>query len=86
MSKLKDKIKDKLPGVNSEPEHKTEKEKLDERREEILAQGRKFKYPMQFAKHRLVIATIIVALVALVLAGLIGWLSLYKTQSTGDIH
>lgn len=85
MSKLKDKIKDKLPGISNEPEHKTEKEKLDERREEILAQGRKFKYPMQFAKHRLVIATIIVALVALVLAGLIGWLSLYKTQSTGDI-
>ncbi len=84
MSKIKDKIKDKLPG-NSEPEHKTEKEKLDERREEILSKGRKFKYPMQFAKHRLVIATVIIALVVLILTGILGWLSLYKTQNTGDV-
>lgn len=84
MSKIKQKLKSRLPG-KSEPEHKTEKEKLDERREEILAQGRKFKYPMQFAKHRLVIATVMVALVALILVGILGWFSLYKTQSTGDI-
>lgn len=83
MSKLTAKIKDKLP--SKEPEHKTEKEKLEERREEILAQGRKFKYPMQFAKHRLVLATVIIALVAFALAGVFGWLALYKTQSNSDV-
>lgn len=83
--KITDKLKDKLPMRSAEPEHKTEKEKLEERREEILAKGRKFKYPMQFAKHRLVFVTIIVAVVALIAAGGITFVSLYKTQSTSDI-
>lgn len=80
MSKIK------LPKIGkNKDEHKTEKEKFDERREEILAQGRKFKYPMQFAKHRLVIVTIIIAVVAVGLAGLMGWFSLYRSQGIGDV-
>ena len=82
MGKLKTAIKNKLP---NKMEHKTEKEKLDKRREEVLAKGRKFKYPMQFAKHRLVFITIAIALIALVAAGVFGWVSLYKTQNTGDV-
>lgn len=82
MGKLKTTIKNKLP---SKVEHKTEKEKLDKRREEVLAQGRKFKYPMQFAKHRLVFITIAIAIIAVIGAGVFGWVSLYKTQNTGDV-
>lgn len=82
MPKIIKKIKNKLPG---QPEHKTEKEKLEERREEILAQGRKYKYPMQFAKHRLVFITIGVSLAALIAAGVLGWVALYKTQNTSDL-
>ena len=82
MGKLTNAIKNKLPG---KAEHKTEKEKLDKRREEILAKGRKFKYPMQFAKHRLVFITIAIALIAVIGAGVFGWVSLYKTQNTGDV-
>ena len=82
MGKLKDSIKSKLPG---KAEHKTEKEKLDKRREEVLAKGRKFKYPMQFAKHRLVFITIAIAIIAVISAGVFGWVSLYKTQNTGDV-
>ncbi|MBR3263945.1 SurA N-terminal domain-containing protein [Candidatus Saccharibacteria bacterium] len=82
MTKIINKVKDKF-GKNTE--HKTEKEKLDKRREEVLAKGRKFKYPMQFAKHRLVFMTIIIAISALVAVGLLGWVSLYKTQNTGDV-
>ena len=41
-------------------ERKTEKEKVEERREEVLARGRKFKYPLQYAKHRLVVNTIVI--------------------------
>ncbi len=82
MGKISKKIKKKLPG---QPEHKTEKEKLEERREEVLSQGRKFKYPMQFAKHRMVFITIAIALVALILAGVLGWVALYKTQRTSDL-
>ena len=82
MGKIAKKIKKKLPG---QPAHMTEKEKLEERREEVLAQGRKFKYPMQFAKHRMVFITVAIAVVALILAGVLGWAALYKTQSTNDI-
>lgn len=64
---------------------KTEREKVEERREEVLAHGRKFKYPLQYAKHKLMINTIIVALIALVLMVVTGWAMLYKLQDTGDM-
>ncbi len=64
---------------------KTEREKVEERREEVLAKGRKFKYPMQYAKHKLIINTIIVALVAIILMVGAGWAMLYKLQDTGDM-
>ncbi len=64
---------------------KTEREKVEERREEVLAHGRKFKYPLQYAKHKLMINTIIVAVVALILMVVAGWAMLYKFQDTGDM-
>ena len=64
---------------------KTEREKVEERREEVLAHGRKFKYPLQYAKHRLMINTVIVALVALILMVVAGWAMLFKFQDTGDM-
>lgn len=82
MSKIAKKIKAKLP---AKEDHRTEKEKLEDRREEVLSKGRKFKYPMQFAKHRLVFITIAIATLALILAGLLGWVALYKAQNTSDI-
>lgn len=85
MSKEEKSLKSRLPLIGKDKGTKTEKEKFEERREEVLAKGRKFKYPMQFTKHRLVIMTIIIAIVALVLAGFFGWFLLYKSQSTGDV-
>lgn len=64
---------------------KTEREKVEERRDEVLARGRKFKYPMQYAKHKLIINTIVVAVVAIVLMVVAGWAMLYKIQDTGDM-
>lgn len=64
---------------------KTEREKVEERRDEVLARGRKFKYPMQYAKHKLIINTIVVAVVALILMVVAGWAMLYKVQDTGDM-
>ena len=48
-------------------------ETVAEHRERILAGGRKFKYPVQYARHRLVINAILVTLAALVLLAVIGW-------------
>lgn len=57
-------------------------ETVAEHRERILAGGRRFKYPMQYAKHRLVFNTIIVTVVALILVVLVGWWQLYLVQNT----
>lgn len=64
---------------------KTEREKVEERREEVLANGRKFKYPLQYAKYKLVFVTIIISLVAVGILAVVGWAMLYKVQNTGDI-
>ncbi|MBQ1564342.1 SurA N-terminal domain-containing protein [Candidatus Saccharibacteria bacterium] len=64
---------------------KTEQEKVEERREEVLAKGRKFKYPLQWTKHRVVINTILIAfvLLGLIVTGI--WLGLYQFGMTDDL-
>ncbi len=66
-------------------EKKTEREKVEERREEVLARGRRFKYPLQYARHKVVTLTIIISLVAIFAAGTFIHLMLYNFQSTEDI-
>lgn len=68
-----------------EDEKKTEREKVEERREEVLARGRKFKYPLQYAKHKVVNITILISILALVAAGSLIYFMLYKVQSTDDL-
>ena len=58
---------------------------LEESREEILAKGKKFKYPFQYAKHRLVVNTIAISVVAMIAFGVVGWFQLYKAQNMGDV-
>lgn len=64
---------------------KTEKEKVAERREQVLATGRKFKYPLQWTRYRVVVSTILISLViiAVILVG--GWLALYRFGMTDDL-
>ncbi len=58
---------------------------LEESREEILAKGKKFKYPFQYAKHKIVASTIVIAIVAIATFISIGWHQLYRAQNTGDV-
>ena len=69
----------------SKKEKQTEQEKVDERREEVLAQGRKFKYPLQWTKHRIVISTVLIALVVIAVLVVGGWLALYRFNMTDDL-
>ena len=64
---------------------KTEQEKVEERREEVLATGRKFKYPLQWTHSRIIINTILITVIifAVILVG--GWLALYRLNMTDDI-
>ena len=64
---------------------KTEQEKVEERREEVLAKGRKFKYPLQWTKHRIVINTILISIVAIAMIIVGGWFALYKLNMTDDL-
>ena len=57
-------------------------ETVAEHRERILAGGRRFKYPMQYARHRLVITTIIISFVALITVVIVAWWQLYPAQNT----
>lgn len=59
-------------------------ETVAEHRERILAGGRKFKYPHQYVRHKLVINTIIISVATLLLVTLAGWLALYKFQNTSE--
>ena len=71
--------------IKKKEEKKTEQEKVDERREEVLAAGRKFKYPLQWTKHRVVINTVLISLVVLAIIVTSGWLALYQFNMTDDM-
>lgn len=60
-------------------------ETVAEHRERILAGGRRFKYPMQYARHRLVVVTVTLAVAAVALIGIFGWWQLYVAQSTSTM-
>jgi len=75
LSRKRDKAKQQIPS-------RITNETVAEHRERILAGGRRFKYPMQYARHRLVINTIIVTVVALIILVLFGWWQLYSVQNT----
>jgi len=51
-----------------------------EHREQILAGGRKFKYPVQYVKHKLVINSIIIVAAMVLALSLLFWFLLYQTQ------
>ena len=71
--------------LNKKGVKKTEQEKVDERREEVLATGRKFKYPLQWTKHRIVINTILISIVVIAIIVTSGWLALYRLDRTDDL-
>ncbi len=57
-------------------------ETVAEHRERILAGGRKFKYPIQYARHKLVLNAILVVLAATILLVILGWWQLYPMQNS----
>ena len=59
-------------------------ETVAQHREQILAGGRKFKYPIQYARHKLVFNAIIISVSALIVLVLFGWWQLYPSQNTSE--
>lgn len=57
---------------------------LAEHREKVLAGGRKFKYPVQYQRHKLVTNAIIISVVSLIALIGLGWYLLYPAQNTSE--
>jgi len=66
----------------SESPSRITNETVAEHRERILAGGRRFKYPVQYARHKLVINAIIISVIALIASIAIVWWQLYLQQNT----
>jgi parvulin-like peptidyl-prolyl isomerase len=81
MSKLLNKVRRK-PQVDESARITTET--IAEHRERILAGGRRFKYPIQYARHRLVFNAIIIGVAVLILLVAFVWWRLYPAQDTSS--
>lgn len=63
---------------------KITKENLDEYRESVLKTGKKLKYPMQYAKHKILINTVVISVLAIVVFLGISWFELYRQQNRNN--
>lgn len=57
---------------------------IAEHREKILAGGRRFKYPVQYARHKLVFNAILISVAALLALLGLGYWQLYGAQNSSD--
>lgn len=53
-----------------------------EHRERVLAGGRRYKYPIQYARHKLIINAIIIVVVTVVIMAVVGWWQLYHANNS----
>lgn len=84
MNKPKINIKDKLAKKPETPPGRVTNDTVAEHRERVLAGGRKFKYPVQYSRHKILLNTILVALAAVLIFAVFSWAMLYKKQTTND--
>lgn len=60
-------------------------ETIAEHREQILAGGRRFKYPIQYTKHKLIINTVLISMASIILLLVGCWAVMYPMQNTSTI-
>lgn len=81
MKKLQLKLRKK---TSPNPPTRITNDTVAEHRERILAGGRRYKYPLQYARHKLVFNAIILGVVAVVVFSLITLQQLYMAQTTSN--
>jgi hypothetical protein len=82
MSKLLNKVIPRQPAPPAEAGGRITNETVAEHRERILSDARKFKYPLQYTKHRILLTSIgIVIIASISFLGFAGW-QLYVVQNT----
>lgn len=57
-------------------------ETVAEHREQVLAGGRRFKYPVQYARHKLVFNAIAISVIVVIIFAMVSWWQLYKVQNS----
>jgi len=67
-----------------EPAGRITTDTLAEHREQVLAGGRKFKYPVQYHRHKLVLNATLISVAALALLIGMGWYLLYAAQNSSE--
>lgn len=83
MKKLTSKIK---RSKRAEKPTRITNETVAEHRERILAGGRRFKYPVQYTRHRLVWTAIAIGTVLVAIFLTVSWWQLYKAQTTDQFY
>ena len=68
--------------VDQEASSRITNDTVAEHRERILAGGRKFKYPIQYARHKLVINALLVTFASIIILGVLFWWQLYIVQNS----
>ncbi len=64
---------------------KITRETIEGHREAVLSEGRKFKYPLQYSKNKLVIHTIIISVISLFLIAFFFMWQLYIVQNSSSV-
>jgi hypothetical protein len=83
MKKLKSKLQNFRKKQPEQPsDGRITNETVAEHREQILAGGRRFKYPVQYSRHKLVINSVIIGLSSTLLLAIIFWWQLYPMQNS----
>jgi len=85
MKKFLNKLKPKKRSSGEDNPSRITNETVAEHREKILAGGRRFKYPIQVAKHRLAITSIVIGVLAIILLVVLSWQQLYLAQNTSKL-
>ena len=81
--KLKDKVSKRTESRESQID-KITNITLEEQRREILNKGKKFKYPVQYSKNRLVVNALVIAGVILITGAILLWYQLYRVQNASE--
>jgi hypothetical protein len=85
--KALNKMKDKLPTTGPEEEPVSPRitnDTVAEHREEVLSGGRRFLYPLQHSKHKVVIISVGLISVLMIATLVLSYLMLYRWQSTSN--
>ena len=81
--KIRDKVSKRAESRESQID-KITNTTLEEQRREILNKGKKFKYPVQYSKNRLVVNALVIAGVILITGAILLWYQLYRVQNASE--